>query len=443
MRDYQRVIWAEGVFLGQQHFQLWDHYHARELVARDRAQRPFAWGVLDLAFEEAALARDELRLTRCELLLPDGRLVDYVAPPEAACSLTLPADGERVAVYAGLPANDSARGITGYGEPLNRCAWDVEYREIPDQHDVSRLREVALARPNLVLSQGDQPQGELASVQVLELHRGGDGRWQPDPAFVPAVCRLAASDALLEILQRIEERLLARIRVLDERRRRLGPVADFGPSELSQFLLLQVLGPGHGALAHHRHSGAAHPETVYLELVRLIAALAAFQGDASPAGLPAYDHGRLGEVFAACENTIDALLNDAVPNPMSGVCLEGETDALRVARSISPRLLQGATFFLAVRFEADDPAWVGDFARQIKIGAREDIEMILSTALQGVPARHVQRPPNRLPVKSGYEYFRIEAGGEFWSRVLEHQTLALLLPGAFASASIDLLTIED
>lgn len=443
MQEYQHVIWAEGVFLGQQHFQLWDHYHARELAARDRAQRPFAWGVLDVSVDEAALGRDELRLNRCELLLPDGRLVNYMAPSEAACALTLPPGGERIGVYAGLPANDCARGITGYGEPPNRCAWNVEYREIPDQHDASRLREVALARPNLVLSQGEPPQGELASVQVLELLRGGDGRWQPDPAFVPAVCRIAASGALLEILRRIEERLLARIRVLDERRRRLGPVAEFGPSDLSQFLLLQVLSPGHAVLAHHRKTGAAHPEAVFLELVRLIAALASFQGDGAPAGLPPYDHGRLGEVFAACENSLDALLSDAVPSPMSGVNLEIETDALRVARSIDPRLLQRGVFFLAVRFEADDPAWVADFARQIKIGAREDIEMILSTALQGVPARHVQRPPNRLPVKSGYEYFRLEAGGEFWPRVVEHQTLALLLPRAFASASIDLLSIEE
>lgn len=443
MQDYQRVVWAEGVFLGQQHFQLWEEFHAREAVAREQALHAFAWGVVDCTVEASALRQGEVRLTRCELLLPDGRLVRQ-APGSEPHTLTLPSGADRAEVFVALPRNEAARGITGYREDAARCAWQVDYREVADRHDPSRTREVALARPNLLLLTGDDARDHLVTLKILELRRDAtDGAWVRVPEFVPPVCQIGASDALVARLERIDERLSARIRVLDERRERLGAVADFGPADLSQFLLLQLLKPAQSELRHHLQTRSAHPETVYVALARLVAGLQSFHGQGPAAGLVPYDHDRLGEVFGSCESAIAAVLSEAVPSQMAGIRLERETDALRVAQDISAAVLERATLFLAVRFDADDPAWVSDFARQVKIGAREDIEMILSSALQGVPAVHLQRPPNRLPIKSGYEYFRLEAGGEFWERVTEHQTLAIFLPRAFSAAAIDVLSIEE
>lgn len=442
MDGYQRVVWAEGVFLGQQHFQVWEQCQHRELAVRQAVARPQGWGVIDAAIAPEPLARGEVRLQSARLLLPDGRLVLYT-PHEDSLTLTLPEGGERVEVFAGLPRNDAAHGIAGYrGHPAG-SAWQVDYREVPDQHDPTRLREVGLARPNLVLVRGDEPRDQVEAVKLLELVRDADGGWCRDDAFVPPVCRVGAAEALMAILRRIEERLAARIRVLDERRARLGSVSDFGPSDLSEFLLLRELRPARVALRHYLDSGDAHPEVVYLEIARLVAALRAFHPEAGDAAVPPYAHEALGSVFADCERALGGMLSDALPSRMAGVTLTRETEALRVATGLSPTMLERATLFLAVRHDADDPAWVTAFARQIKIGAREDIEMILSSALQGVPVVHVQRPPNRLPIKSGYEYFRIEPSGDFWQRVLEHESLALFMPRDFIAASVDVLTVEE
>lgn len=43
MEEQRRVVWAEGVFLGQQHFQLWDESHFNDLVARQAALHPHGW----------------------------------------------------------------------------------------------------------------------------------------------------------------------------------------------------------------------------------------------------------------------------------------------------------------------------------------------------------------------------------------------------------------
>jgi type VI secretion system protein ImpJ len=264
-----------------------------------------------------------------------------------------------------------------------------------------------------------------------------------DEGYVPPVCHIGASDALMAMLQRTVDCVGARIRVLDERRERLGAVAEFGAGELAQFLLLQLLRPAYAVLTHHLRTPATHPESVYLELARLISGLRAFHPEVADAEPPAYAHDSLGSVFLACEAGIRSLLSDVVPRPMTGIDLRRESSSLCVASAVDGDRLRRSTFFLAVRFVADSPDWVGELGRQIKVGAREDIELILGSALPGVPVVHVQRPPNRLPVKSGYEYFRLEAGGEFWDRVLEHHSIAVFLPRAFAAAEVEIVTVDE
>ncbi len=443
MQDCQRVVWAEGVFLGQQHFQLWDRYHRQELGTRQAALQPFGWGLIDLDFDQDALETRELRIRRCEFLLPNGRLVRYRAADGESRSVALPESGGRVEIYVGLSRNDSAGGITGYRERPGNCAWEVAYHDVPDQHDQSRRREVALARPNLMVLRGDETRDQADTLKLIELAPSPEGGWKVNEAFAPALCQIGASEPLLRLVRRIEERLAGRVRVLDERRRRLGSVSDFGPSDLSQFLLLQELRPVQVALAHYAGTRAPHPETVSLEPLRLIGTPGAFHPEAVAPEAPSYAHDGLGATFEACERAIAALLSDALPSQMTGVKLVNETSALRVARDINPDQLRRGTLFLAVRFDSENPSWVSDFARQVKIGAREDVEMILASALQGVPIVHVQRPPNRLPIKSGYEYFRLETGGEFWQRVIDHQSLALFMPKDFIGAQVDVLTVEE
>ncbi len=443
MQDYQRVVWAEGVFLGQQHFQLWDQYHHQDLTKRQTALSPLGWGLIDLEFDEGALAAGELRVRRCEFLLPGGKLVRYRPAEGEGLALPLPEDRDQAGIFAGIPHEDSAIGITGYRDRATLCAWEVDYRDVEDQHDPSRRREVALARPNLMIVHDSQPHDQLETLKLMELARSPAGGWQVNDTFIPAVCQVGASEVLLRLLRRIEERVSARVRVLDERRRRLGAVSDFGPSDLSQFLLLQALSPAQAAPAHYMKTRMAHPETVFVELVRLIATLRTFHPEAAAAEPLAYAHDGLGDAFGACERAVAACLSDALPSPMAGLKLVSESSTLRVASAVDSEQLRRGTLFLAVRFDADDPAWVSDFARQVKVGAREDIELILGSALQGVPVVHVQRPPNRLPIKSGYEYFRLETGGEFWQRVVDHQSLALFMPKAFTAAHIDVLTVEE
>jgi type VI secretion system protein ImpJ len=310
-------------------------------------------------------------------------------------------------------------------------------------HDPARTREVLLGRPNLLLLRGDEPREQFLAVKLAELLRQGDGSYALIESFIPPVCRLSAAPALRQLLQAVSDQVGARVRALGERRARFGGVADFGPNELGQFLLLQTLRPALVMLQHFQANSELHPEWLYRELARLVSSLIGFQPEAEVGELPPYAHQDLTATFSRLHAMLRTLLGDVMPAQMSGLKLQRESDALYSTHSIDGQTLDHASLFLAVLFESEDPSWVTDFGRQAKVGAREDIELILSSALGGVRLVHTQRTPNRLPIKSGYEYFRIEPKGDFWARVREHQSLAFFLPGKFTAAKIELLSVDE
>ena len=67
---------------------------------------------------------------------------------------------------------------------------------------------------------------------------------------------------------------------------------------------------------------------------------------------------------------------------------------------------------------------------------------MIASSLPGVSLSHCQRPPNRLAIKSGYEYFRVEPHGSSWQQVLEEQSLSLFVPFDLQSATIDIVTVN-
>ncbi len=58
----QRVVWAEGLFLGQQHFQQWDRNLQREIHQRTDLARSHGWGVVSLNLLEEPLGIGQCRI---------------------------------------------------------------------------------------------------------------------------------------------------------------------------------------------------------------------------------------------------------------------------------------------------------------------------------------------------------------------------------------------
>jgi type VI secretion system protein ImpJ len=242
----------------------------------------------------------------------------------------------------------------------------------------------------------------------------------------------------------LSELFSAKAKVLRDRIRQFGAkIADYGPSELSSFLLLQVLNPAATQLRHFAGSAEAHPESLYRTLIDIASVLQCYKSGSEPNDIPPYDHNNLSKVFGELDRLLRSLIDAVMPSMTMGIKLHRENELLYSVDSIDILLFEKASFYLAVTLDNDDASWFQQFPRKIKMGARADIETIVASAMPGVILTHTQRPPNRLPIKSGYEYFRLEPKGEFWGRVVEDRSLALFLTKKFAHANVELVTVED
>ncbi|MCU7843203.1 MAG: type VI secretion system baseplate subunit TssK [Candidatus Thiodiazotropha sp. (ex Monitilora ramsayi)] len=441
----QKVIWAEGIVLGQQHFQAWDTYFEQRQQLLSRAAAPMGWGIIQIDVDVESLKAGVFRLNQCTAVMPCGNLIQYDATTSEplSCDLT-DGDGEDVAIYIGLPVGSSVNGISGYNANGQLCRWEADYQKVPDLYDSSRQREILLARHNLVLIKGSNTNDQFSLLKIADLVNDGTGSYNLSCTFIPAVCRIGASDVLCGNIQRLSELFSVKAKMLRERIRQYGArISDYGPNELSSFLLLQVLNPAAAHLRHFVGNADAHPENLYRSLINIVSVLQCYKADSDPNEITAYEHNDLSQVFIGIDGLLRSLIDAVMPSMTAGMKLNRESELLYSVDSIDILMLEKSSFFLAVNMDNDNISWFQEFPRKVKLGARADIEMIIASAMPGVTLIHTQRPPNRLPIKSGYEYFRLEPKGEFWDRVVENRSMALFLTHEFAKANVELITVEE
>lgn len=440
----RKIVWAEGLFLGQQHFQQWDQGFRKDLRQRTRLLNPHCWGIIDIAITDEALEMGQCRVEAVSAVFSNGQWVHFDSQSEGGpliCDLN--AGGDRVDVWLTQPDNDRVGGINGYQEQGRLCAWRADYQTVPDENDPARTREVIVGTPNLALLRGDESREHYAAIKIAVFEQQGDGRYALVENYIPPVINVKSSETLMTWMWRVRDFLAARVRQLSQQRNSYGDLADMGSREIGQFLRLLQLRPALAMIDHLIQQEDGNPETLFLEMVRLVTGLRDFQPDMPELELPVYQHAELGSVFASLERLLRESLAQSAKTASTALSLKQESQALLVAEGIPWSGMGKQHLYLGVYHETEDPGWVTDFGKQVKSGSREDLELILASALPGVRLSHTQRPPNKLPVKSGFEYFRFEPTGEFWPRALEAESLAVFLPVQFQPARFELLCVEE
>ena len=445
MAALNKVVWAEGVFLAQQHLQQWDLYHDMEQRLRSRSYAPLGWGISQLQIDKDALQNGLLRISNCQVILPDGKLIAYDSSGADPLAYDLTKAARIVRdIYLAIPANDNVAGISGYLSHGELCAWQSRFVEFPDQYDSDRIREVMLAQPNLTILTELEPRDNYLSFKIAQLIYSGDHHYELDDKFIPTILQLAASPVLQNSIRRIIELADAKIKILQERRRSFsGDISEFGQSDLAHLLLLEALQTELPVLKHFQKQALVHPEQIYIALLRLAGRLRTFNETKENEYELNYQHENLTSSFSSIEKELVAIMNLILPSRVETLKLRRETETLYAVDNIDSILLSEQTFFLAVYLAAEDTSWIDRFTQYVKLGSREQIEIIIASALPGVHISHMQRPPTKLPIKTGYEYFRSDSQGKYWERVQSDRSLALFVAHEFTAAKIDLVTIKE
>lgn len=441
-----RPLWAKGIFMSPQHFQqqgLWNGL-CDEQVARIASPDP--WGVRGIVFDKQALSVERVQVTALNVRLPDGTWIDTdIAdrlPPARSLS-DIPKQVDAFVASVALPLIDPQGGncFEDGEKPARPRRFIREYLHVGDLHGEGN-DEIGVERHALALLFDFEPQEAYVTCPIGRFVRNTHGHFEADAEFVPPCLVLSASDRLIARIQRLSEILAAKSTSLALRRKeRSDQIADYAVADVSLFWLLHSVNTSWPALARLAQAPDQHPERLYAVLAGLAGSLLTFSMTETLHSIPSYDHRAPEPVFAELEALIRALLDTVIPSSVVPIALDHPRASQWSGQFKDPRLVENTDYYLAVRAAMPAHELLEHFPRLCKIGAPDDVQHIVNSALPGIPLRAMSRLPAAIPVRIENHYFVLDGAHAAFKRMTAAHACQIYVPASIPEVSLELYAV--
>ena len=439
-----KILWSEGLLLSTQHFQLQDIYHEKRLQRMAAALNPHLWGLQSVQWNLDALGHNRLGADAMSMIFPDGEV--YEAPaadlvPEPVDLARLPAEVQTFTVHAALA---SVKPHGGNAEPDARYARHDA--EMVDLYSDAPVTEVPFLKKRARLVAHLAPRDPHTSMPVVRVQRALHGGFEIDQSFIPPSVAIGASPALRRMMEGLISALTAKIESLQRMHRKSGAdMYEVSTGDTSSWWMLNIVSTANALLMHSARSPGHHPETLYEKLLSVAGGLMTFSDRYKTADLPEYRHDALGDVFGK----LDTLLRDLVDTVIATkyFLIPLVTDNLR--RTFYLGVLDPAKVTketqLCLAVNADMPALelVALVPVRLKLGAPDDLEKIVGSAMPGVPLSHMPQVPAAVPVRPNTYYFSISTQGALYENALKVGALGLYAPDGIPGLKLELIAITS
>ena len=448
MIQSSKVLWGEGLFLRPQHFQRQDAYHEWRLAEVARAMHPYSWGVRRVRIDTDALASGVLRFTELQLIFADGEL--YSAPQEdelpAPVALnTIPTGTSGMVFHVALApmrpngsnfsaADQSADSERRYGQKNEPAAdWFTAAAEA----EVSVLRRCVRVIPE------GEPRDHLESMPLCRLRRSATGPFEVDARFVAPSVSLGAAPVLQGLLRRLLDILQAKVDALYGFHREPSKhVIEFRSGDIASFWLLHTASAAFAGLSHLHHNPGLPPERLYARMLELAGALMTFSKTYSLADLPPYAHQSLGSCFGKLDTIIRDLLETVISTRYFAIALDEVKPSFHNGRLDSGKITASTTFYLGVQAALPPTEMVEVVPLRFKVGAPDDVDKLVLSAMSGVKLSHAPQVPAAIPVRPGNYYFALDTRGPLYERMLQGQAITIYVPSGMPELSMELFALN-
>lgn len=441
-----KPLWARGIFMAPQHFQqqaLWEQF-ANDQIARIAS--PDAWGVIGVALDTQALAIERLQVARLTVRLRDGTFIDSETAdwlPAARSLADVPANVEAVTVLAGVALVDPQGG--NCVEPGEKSARPRrvtrEFVHVVDINGDSK-EEISVERHVVALLFDFEQEGDYVTCPIARLVRTPQGCFEQDQTFVPPCLFLSANNRLMQRMRRLSEILTAKSASLAVRRKeRSDQIADYAVSDVALFWLLHSVNSTWPELARLAQAPDQHPERLYALLARFAGSLLTFSTTETLQAIPAYDHRAPEPVFAELEELIRALLDAVIPSRVVPVELERLRTSMWRGQIKDERLTVDVDYYLSVRAAMPAHALLEQVPALCKMGAPDEVEQVVNSALAGISMRAVSRLPAAIPVRIENQYFAVDKSDPAFARMIAARVCQIYVPGSIPEAELELYAV--
>ncbi len=446
MDAFHRIVWNEGMLLTPHLFQQWDRYHDAMLTERLHHLHPFGWGICQMDIDRDGLANGSFTLLECRAVMPDGlilRIPDQEAiPPTRLIEELFPPSLDHLDVFVGVPMDHVGLANCKLDQKAlaREPRFEGSFVSVPDFNTGDNPKEVMVARKNIKVFFTGEDMPDSSIMKIAELIRTPGGSIALRDSFMPPLLWVSGSDSLTRLLRSLLELLVSMGSALADQQR---GIREHGGMDLLRFSMLHAIFSYIPALSHYNQVGRVHPEVLYMALSRLAGELALMNPDANPKDLPNYEHTNLSRTFRELDIKIRNVVEHISPTRYVTIPLEKRGETRYVGQISDESLLEKGQFFLSVSGGESEDTVRSGMLNKVKIGAMDDLELIVNVAMPGVQFRHVVKTPASIPSKTGHQYFGLEQQGNFWDRIKQSQNIALYVPPELQNVTIEVLVTKE
>ena len=439
-----KVFWGEGLFLRPQHFQQQDAYHEARLQGLVRTLHPYGWGVRECAFDAASLASGMLRPLRISVVFPDGE--PYFAPheddlPEALSLAELPPGVQATTIHLALPLLRAQGGNCGQ-DAEGAARFMQANRPTPDLYTDAAEAELGYLRKTVRLLTDDDPRDAFTTLPLARVRRTPTGGFEFDDQFVAPSASISAAPALMAQLRRLLDALQAKVEALYGIHREPSQhIVEFRSGDIASFWLLHTANASFATLSHLlRHPGLP-PERLFEELARLTGGLMTFSKAYTLSDLPTYRHEAPQDGFEVLFRMIRELLDTVISERYFAITLTEVKPSFHLGRIDSQRIDERASFYLGVNADIPGPELAQTVPVRFKVGAPDDVDKCVLSALPGVKLSHVTQVPAAIPIRPGNQYFALEPRGPLYERMLKSGSITIYVPAGLNDLKLELIAL--
>lgn len=449
MNRTAKIFWGEGLFLRPQHFQRQDLYHETRLAEFGRAVHPYLWGIRALKFDTDAIAAGVLRVTSINCILPDG---EYISAPDSdelpdPISLNSLDDlGNGLVFHLALPyLRDFGPNYSKQREPAGQVFRYYQSEETaPDLYTNAIESELTVLRKSLRLLTDRDNREQYVSMPVVRVRANSSGGYELDTSFVPPLLTIRSSDSIYLMLRRLMEILQAKAQALyGYHREPSRNIVEFRSGDIASFWLLHTVNAACASLQHLFHHPSLHPERLFHEMLGLAGQLLTFSKAYGLSDLPVYNHANPGPEFCKLDKIIRELIETVISSRYFSITLEEVKPAFHVGRIDSEKVTSNAAFYLSVAADMPPAELVDTVPQRVKVGASDDVDKMVSSAMPGVRLMSAPQVPASIPVRPGCYYFSIEPHGALYERMIASNSIMIYAPAGFRNLKLELFAITQ
>jgi type VI secretion system protein ImpJ len=447
-----KILWGEGLFLRPQHFQQQDAYHEWRLSQMTRLLHPYAWGVRHIKIDPDALQTGLLRVLELQAVLPDGELFnapseDELPPPVSLAPL---ADGhaqslnETVFHLAMAPLRPNGTNMAATRDEADTGArYYRSPMQAADVYTDAVAAEVVVLRKSARLLADTSPRAHLISMPLLRLKKTSTGGFEIDGRFMAPSLNIQASPALFLHLRRLLDVLQAKVDALYGMHREPSKnIIEFRSGDVASFWLLHTASAAFAGLSHLARHPALHPERLFEKLLELAGSLMTFSKTFTLADLPTYDHINPGPAFTRLDQIVRELLETVISTRYFAINLNETQPSFHQGRLDSEQITATTQLYLGVSAAIQPAELVEVVPARFKVGAPDDVDKLVLSAMPGVKLTHAPQVPAAVPVRPGSYYFTLEPRGSLYERMMQAHALTIYVPSGIQDLRLELIAVN-